>query len=981
MFSFMVQFLCPVIVARGEERASLEMRLQAATRGRGGMVALRGERGVGKTRLARELTERARAIGMPVLVGRAVPGGSPAAFRPLVEALLAGLRIRPLPDLTDLEPFRPALGRLLPPLRIVPSGPAEESVPVLAEGVLRLLRALAGRSGLLLVFEDMHWADGETLAVLEYLADHLAGEPVLAVITLRPEDAAPALDLTPQLLGRGAVTAIGLDRLDEAGVIDMVHACLDAQAIPEGVLSWLSDLAEGLPLFVEELLATATTADALRLGPAGWSFTRPEPPIPAGFAASVRRRLAAITDTGDAATGWVLRCAAVVGREFDARLLPALAGQGRAVVAASLRRAGELQLVAPHDGDQGTHRFRYALTREALLGELPGYQRRELASAALDIVEQARPELPDGWGEVAVQLAEQAVDRPRAAVLLLESGRRALLSGALSTAQRALERARGHAAADQHALARIDLLLLRVLERAGRPEHAGAVGARLLGMLDRLGASATERIDVALALARVAALSGNWEQARRHLESARVEAAGDAAVTAQVDASAAVVAIGQANGDEAAALAGRALREATRLGLEEPGMADVACEAHEVLGGAARTRDLAAADGAFSSALQIAERHELPHRRLRALHHLGSIDLLETMQTERLARARDAARAAGTVYTTTSIELDLAGVLALQLRLDEGLDLAVQCERTARHFAIGGLIPMALATQAVIHALALRREEMEAAITAALACSDVDDNVVAALWGQARAEYSLGCEDRERALTELGTAMEHLRGRNGSPWPLRGMWALLRTLDRADGGTARAEVAGAPWGQIRIARAQLRYADAIAAGRDKRPEQAVALFTAAEREMAGLAGTDWLRHRARRLVAEAAVTDGWGDPASWLRPALDAFTRSGHRRPAAACRTLLRQLGESVPRARAAVVPEALYQAGITAREMEVLRLVGAQLPNLEIAHRLVISPRTVEKHVERLLAKTASASRHELAALAARHIGTRKDT
>lgn len=411
----MVQMLCPVIVDRDGERANLATMLPATAHDGGGMVALLGERGVGKTRLVRELIERAQAAGMPALLGRAAKGGSTAPFRPLVEALLAELRTRQLPELTDLEPFRPALGRLLPPLRTERPSPADESMTVLSEGVLRLLRALAGRSGLLLVLEDMHRADVETLTVLEYLADHLAGEPVLTVITLRPETVNQEIDLAQQLQARGAAaTAIELDRLDEAGVAGMVRACLDNQVVPDGVLGWLSDLAEGLPLFVEELLAAAITSDALRPGPGGWSFIRPESPlVPAGFADAVRRRLATMNDT-DGATGWVVHCAAVLGRVFDARLLPALAGQGRAAVAASLHRAGELQLVAPHEGDRGTHRFRYALTREALLGELPVYQRRELAGAALEIVTQAHPELPGEWCELAARLAEQAGEAPRA---------------------------------------------------------------------------------------------------------------------------------------------------------------------------------------------------------------------------------------------------------------------------------------------------------------------------------------------------------------------------------------------------------------------------------------------------------------------------------------------------------------------------------------------------------------------------------------
>ncbi|MQA15088.1 MAG: AAA family ATPase [Pseudonocardiaceae bacterium] len=465
----MVPTLCPVIVGRDSERAKLRAMLQAAAHGRGATVALLGEAGVGKTRLVRELTERAQAAGMPVLVGRAVEGAPCPALHPLVEALLAGLRSRPLSDLADLASFRPALGRLLPPLRTEQSGLVEESMPVLSEGVLRLLRALAGRSGLLLICEDMQWADVETLAVLEYLAAQLRDEPVLIVITVRRETAGQGLDLAHGLQARAGASAIELDRLDEAGVAGMVRACLDSHAIPEDVLSWLSERAEGLPFLVEELLASAITSEALRRDPGGWSFSSPtRPVVPVGFADSVHRRLATAGD----ATDWVMRCAAVLGRVFDARLLPELAGQSRDAVAASLRRAAELQLVTRHDGVHGTHRFRHALTYEALLADLPGYQRSELAGTALKIVEEAWPGLPDGWCMLAAQLAEQADDHSRAAALLLESGSRALASGALSTAQHALEQARGHATTDEPTLARIEQLLLRG-PRAGRTVGAG----------------------------------------------------------------------------------------------------------------------------------------------------------------------------------------------------------------------------------------------------------------------------------------------------------------------------------------------------------------------------------------------------------------------------------------------------------------------------------------------------------------------------
>lgn len=126
----------------------------------------------------------------------------------------------------------------------------------------------------------------------------------------------------------------------------------------------------------------------------------------------------------------------------------------------------------------------------------------------------------------------------------------------------------------------------------------------------------------------------------------------------------------------------------------------------------------------------------------------------------------------------------------------------------------------------------------------------------------------------------------------------------------------------------------------------------------------------------RWLTAEAALAGGWGDPASWLRGALGFFEDGGHTPVAAACRGLLSQAGAAVPRGgrRLAALPSALRAAGVTSREAEVLRLVAGGLSNRQVAAVLVLSPRTVEKHVERLLAKTGAASRTGLVAWANTH-------
>jgi DNA-binding CsgD family transcriptional regulator len=116
-----------------------------------------------------------------------------------------------------------------------------------------------------------------------------------------------------------------------------------------------------------------------------------------------------------------------------------------------------------------------------------------------------------------------------------------------------------------------------------------------------------------------------------------------------------------------------------------------------------------------------------------------------------------------------------------------------------------------------------------------------------------------------------------------------------------------------------------------------------------------------------RIVAPCAAADGWGDPAGWLTTALATFEARGLAAPARACRDQLRELG-------APAAGRARSDDGLSGREREVLRLVAEGLANKTIAQRLFLSPRTVEKHVERLLAKTGSTNRAQLVTYAVNH-------
>lgn len=963
----MRQVLCPVLVGRDEEVRVLLEALNRAVDGQGGTFFVMGEAGVGKSRLVREMSRRADAGGVAVLTGRAVPGGVPVAFRPLAEAVLGGLRRRGGLDPPELRPFRPALGRLVPGWLPTEPAPGLESPVVLGEGVLRLLRVLAEERGVLLVLEDLHWADPESLAVLEYLADNVAGERVVCVGTLRPEEDGVGRELVGTLVGRRAAHVVGLTPLDDASIVRVARACLGTTALPAAVEALLGARADGLPFLVEELLAGLVGAGLLVEQDGRWSTTGPlGDRVPPTFADAVGRRLDALS----AMTRRVLHAAAVLGRRFDWTLLPAVTDRDEAEVVTALRQAVSAQLVT---AEAAGFRFRHALTRDAVLGDLVPPERAGLARRALATVEQARPDLPGAWCELAAELAEAAGNRPRAAGLLLEAGRRATAAGALTTAEATLQRA-GRLVPDDPVLSvPVDDALTDVLALAGQVDRAFELGDRLLARLDLASHLPSCGAELHLRLARAGVAAGRWQVAADHLAAARDSPpVRQESVGARLDALDAQVAAGQGRLTEAGRLAAAALAVAERAGLP-----DLACEALEVIGRVARQRDLHAAEAAFARGLAVATAHRLELWRLRALHELGTVDQLRTESVDRLRQARELAVEVGAVALVATLDLQIAAGLIKQFRPDEGLAAARVSAEAARRLRLATL-PMALVLQAAAHAQRGRTSEMEARLGEALALAPDDLDVQGSAWGHCRATSSLLAEDRRRALTEMTTGVKLLQRSPATVAPpFLGLRVLLLAVDGDAGAraeTERVHASGAT--RHRIVASLLGYTDAVLLGRAGRGAEATAALAAADAEMGPLVA--WYRQYARRLAAEAALADGWGAPVVWLREAAAFFGARGEQPVAAACRALLRRAGAPVPRAGRddPAVPAHLRALGVTSREAGVLTLVAEGLTNAELAARLHLSPRTVEKHVASLLAKTGCHRRAQLAGYSARLSG-----
>jgi DNA-binding CsgD family transcriptional regulator len=318
------------------------------------------------------------------------------------------------------------------------------------------------------------------------------------------------------------------------------------------------------------------------------------------------------------------------------------------------------------------------------------------------------------------------------------------------------------------------------------------------------------------------------------------------------------------------------------------------------------------------------------------------------------------------------VDLQLAATYSARGQEGLALTAAARCEEASRRLGLASL-PMCLALQAVAHGMSGNWRAMEAAAAQADATEGDGDTVRMHVLANGVALYHLGEGRVAEALDAMTRAMDVLRATGGAR-DFPGRWALLRTVTDTGGTEARDECRRLSL-DTAMSRATLKVADAVAAGRDGGTgEDAASIFAEADHALGRLHG-GFTRSLARLLAAPCAFRDRWGEPVVWVREALANFEDLGLPNFAGQCRAVLRAMGEPVPRrprlpSEAPSVTGLLAAQGVTPREAEVLAQVAAGRSNREIAGALHLSVRTVEKHVERLLAKTGH-SRSELARFA----------
>jgi DNA-binding CsgD family transcriptional regulator len=386
---------------------------------------------------------------------------------------------------------------------------------------------------------------------------------------------------------------------------------------------------------------------------------------------------------------------------------------------------------------------------------------------------------------------------------------------------------------------------------------------------------------------------------------------------------------------------------------------EIRCRALELLGRVQRMNELDGARDAFEQALAIADAAGLAVWRMRALHELGTIDMFDHAGSGRLTEARRIAGELGAASTGAIIDLQLTATAVFRFELDEAEQHARSALATSTWLGLAMTSAIVLVFLAEVYAMRRDPAEMERYVALACAAAPGDAEIEGSALAGARGMLALLDDDRARALNILGRGIAILDSvPQRGPASYRGMWSVLLAAHgdpRAAAAIGHARNIGLTVN--RANRGLLGYAEAILAGRDGDGRRATELAEAADGELQHY--PVWA-DLARLCAAEPALADGWGQPRQWLEAAGGVFARHGIEPLVARCHRLL-----DGPR------PSRWSRLGITDRQADVLRLVAEGISNKEIAARLHLSPRTVEKHVENLFRITAAQSRTQLVAMA----------
>jgi DNA-binding SARP family transcriptional activator len=657
-------------VGRAAEMALVAERHRRAAAGRGQLVLLAGEPGIGKSRLVDELLAHLHGEDRDsrATIFRCSPDHTHSPLYPVAAVLREDPeRWRAAARASGL----PAVESALLETQLAPAGavPAEPPVEVSPEeqhrrllgAVTDVLLEVGSAVPAVLVFEDLHWADPTTLELLERLVRELATEPVLVLVTLRPE-------LIPAWASASYAAVVTLDRLGPSDVDALVGGILDGTTPPEGLVAAIDERSDGVPLFAEELVLALRDAGTLRRTNGRWELAD----VGAGCAVPETLHdllLARLDRLGPARV--VAQVGAVIGRRFDRELLQAVAGLDERALDDGLARLVDAELLHERGrGGSARYVFKHALVRDAAYASLVRSSRRSLHAGVARALRARRPETVAAAPEVLARHLDAAGDHAAAAASWLDAGALALRAPAYVEAMahyeaglRALEALPGEAPRTLE----LDLQLGLGSARMAALGYAAVATEEAYARAERLSGDLEDSTRLAPALYGLAVYAcAHGEQRRCHdlgLRLRRIaQGAGDTDNGIEADVLLAISSCLRAEFDDGFAAVGRALAawdpDRHRAHMfsfgQEPGVATYA--AHVML--LAWTGRLEEARRVGAEGLEIARRIGHP---LSLAYLLASVGVAEVVagEPERVAGAGAELR-----ELTTAHDLSMWGVWA-----------------------------------------------------------------------------------------------------------------------------------------------------------------------------------------------------------------------------------------------------------------------------------------------------------------------------
>jgi DNA-binding NarL/FixJ family response regulator len=930
------------LIGRKRERGVLVDRLDRAAAGEGGLLLLVGEAGVGKTSLAEAAMG---ACALLVLRGAGSEQGR-TPYAPIISALRAYDRIVP-GALGESSRLASQLAVLLPEL-----GPVPVIIDhlALAEALRGAFAGIAGRQPTVIFLDDIQWSDEATLELLPSLAASVEGRPLLFLAVYRSDEitrAHPLRRMRAELRRGARLEELVLEPLDQGQAAELASRIVGRRLGPRLARS-IFERTEGVPLFVEELAAALSGGGRLEeQGDAFELSAGQDVPLPD----TVRETVLLRTDRLSQAARHALEVAAVGGARVDLGLIAALAG------AQGLEEAIELGLLV--EIDEGLAVFRHALVREAVYAEIPWTRRRvqhrrlaenlERAGAPPELLaehwlaasdpERARPKLLAAaeafcaihayrdalrLGRRALELWPEGVDEAGRVVALERLGLCAELSGESAEAARVWEevvdarRSRGQS----EALGNAERRLATVYELAGaweRAVDARTRSAEAFAASDLPAEAVAERLTAAAHLQAEGRLSAALDLVIG--SSKEIELAANPELRARSLALEGQVRAKLGEGESGVAL----VRSALALALAE-NATPTAADAYFRLGSALEhSAAYPAAIDAYTTAHDYCRREGLEGPRDVCYACLTPI----MVHTGEWQRATDVCRAV--------LERDVAPPLARMVAAGElGHVYALRGEpRRARRLLAEAL---AFARQNALFGL-----EIEAAHALARVDDLAGKDDEAAERVQALLERWQTREERHYSVSALRWATTFFARRGDD----RGAGSCADALARIAAATGNREAVAA----LAHALGELALLNGDADGAAWQFTQALEL----------LADASAPYERAETQVRAAVALAGVGKRQTAVDRLTDAYRTArklGAHPLAGSAAEELQTLGE----------PVEVRSAGLSRREVEVLRFAADGLTNREIAARLFLSKRTVDMHVRNLLAKLGCRSRVEAA-------------